>query len=311
MESGTTKPINGNEKEARMVRAFCGVHLPGINLQHEKLSFHLQRCKELFNAKCRAKGLPEKSLLEGLHFLDFYLNSSCIEGLSTAWETLFASKTGRHDQLLVDALRSRAARLFPGDTARQEDTVAEFWGFLLTGEKETSGSVLEKYDGRRPLIPWLIRVFHNSNLTKLRQSKHDKPLGDDEADEMYWHAPEISDEHWHQEFRLAAQEWLETLSNQEKLLLGLRVRYRLTQREAASFLGIHESNVSRLTDKIRQNFVQMIEPKLLNAGWSGEDMIAFVNTEMETLILDDPRLSSESLAILLAKKGLQAPLQNI
>ena len=94
-------------------------------------------------------------------------------------------------------------------------------------------------------------------------------------------------------------------------MLGLRVRYRLTQREAASFLGIHESNVSRLTDKIRQNFVQMIEPKLLNAGWSGEDMIAFVNTEMETLILDDPRLSSESLAILLAKKGLQAPLQNI
>ncbi|RLS21940.1 MAG: sigma-70 family RNA polymerase sigma factor, partial [Planctomycetota bacterium] len=173
------------------------------------------------------------------------------------------------------------------------------------------GSVLEKYDGRRPLIPWLIRVFHNSNLTKLRQSKHDKPLGDDEADEMYWHAPEISDEHWHQEFRLAAQEWLETLSDQEKLLLGLRVRYRLTQREAASFLGIHESNVSRLTDKIRQNFVQMIEPKLLNAGWSGEDMIAFVNTEMETLILDDPRLSSESLAVLLAKKGLQAPLQNI
>ncbi len=119
MESGTPKPSNGNEKEARMVRAFCGVHLPGINLQHEKLAFHLQRCKELFNAKCRAKGLHEKSLLEGLHFLDFYLNSSCIEGLSTALETLFASKTGRHYQLLVDALRSRAARIFPGDATRQ------------------------------------------------------------------------------------------------------------------------------------------------------------------------------------------------
>ncbi len=311
MESVSQKPLDGREKEARMLRAFCGVHLPGINLHHEKLSFHLQRCTDLFNAKCRVKGLPEKSSLEGLHFLDFYLTASCIEGISTAWETLFASKTGRHDQLLVDALRSRAARLFPGDTTRQEDTVAEFWGFLLTGEKETSGSVLEKYDGRRPLIPWLIRVFHNSNLTKLRQNKHDKPLGEDEADEMYWHAPEISDEHWHQEFRLAAQEWLETLSDQEKLLLGLRIRYRLTQREAASFLGIHESNVSRLTDKIRQNFIHIIEPRLLNAGWSGEDMLAFVNTEMETLILDEPRLSSENLAVLLAKKGLQPPLQNI
>ena len=94
-------------------------------------------------------------------------------------------------------------------------------------------------------------------------------------------------------------------------MLGLRVRYRLTQREAASFLSIHESNVSRLTDKIRLNFVQMIEPKLLNAGWNGEDMLAFVNTEMETLILDEPRLSAENLAILLAKKGLQPPLQNI
>jgi hypothetical protein len=55
----------------------------------------------------------------------------------------------------------------------------------------------------------------------------------------------------------------------------------------------------------------MIEPKLLNAGWNGEDMLAFVNTEMETLILDEPRLSAENLAILLAKKGLQPPLQNI
>lgn len=310
MDSVSPSPAKGYQKEARMLHAFCRVHLPAIDLKHEKLDFHLRRCMELFNAKCRDKGIAEKSILEGLHFLDFYLACSCIEGLNPAWETLFASKTGRHDQLLVDALRSRAARLFPGDSMRQEDTVAEFWGFLLAGEKETSSSILGKYDGRRPLVPWLIRVFHNSNLTKLRQNKHTKALAEDAADEMYWHAPEISDEHWHQEFRFAAQEWLEILTDPEKLLLGLRIRYRLTQREAATFLGIHESNVSRLTDKIRQNFIQIIEPRLLTAGWTGDDMITFVNTEMEALILDAPQLSSENLAIILAKKGLAAPQKN-
>lgn len=294
-------------KEAKILHAFCRVHLPRIDLLPEKLASHLIRCKNLFNLKCREKGLPEKDLLEGLYYLDLYLAIACLEGLNTAWESLFASKTGRHDQLLIDALRSRAARLFPCDITRQEDAVSEFWGFLLTGEKETSTSVLEKYDGRRPLVPWLIRVFHNSNLTKLRQVKTGRPLAEDEADEMYWHAPEISDEHWHQEFRLAAQEWIETLSDKEKLLLGLRVRYRLSQRESATFLGIHESNISRLTDKIRANCLSIIETRLLNAGWSGDDLQSFVNTEMETLILDEPRLSAENLAILLAKKGLLPP----
>ncbi len=297
-------------KEAKMLYAFCRVHLPRIDLAFELLAAHLIRCKDLFNLKNKGKGLPEKEILDGLYYLDFYLAIACLEGLDTAWETLFASKTGRHDQLLIDALRFRATRLFPCDSTRQDDAVSEFWGFLLTGEKETSSSVLEKYDGRRPLVPWLIRVFHNSNLSKLRQVKTGRPLAEDEADEMYWHAPEISDEHWHQEFRFAAQEWLETLTDKEKLLLGLRVRYRLSQRESATFLGIHESNISRLTDKIRANCLAIIETRLLNAGWSGDDLQTFVNTEMETLMLDEPRLSAENLALLLAKKGLLPPNLN-
>ena len=59
--------------------------------------------------------------------------------------------------------------------------------------------------------------------------------------------PADGDDRWHEEFRQAAREWLAELTDNEVLILGLRLRYRLSQREAAAVLGIHEGNVSRQT----------------------------------------------------------------
>lgn len=290
---------------ARKVCAFARIHYPRLSLPLDHALLHLKRCADLYNRKAQSKGLPEHGLLDGLVVLDWYLAIACLEKKSEAWEELFRSRAGRADFLLIDALRQRSHALFTGDTTRQEEAVAEFWGFLLTGDGADSEPVLAKYDGRRPLVPWLIRVFHNLHLSRLRKSKHDKSLPEDEADNSYWHAPELSDERWHQEFRLAAQDWIEDLTAQERLLLGLRIRYRLSQRETASFLGIHESNVSRLTDRTRDKFHASMEPKLRQAGWNGDDLAGFIQTEMESLILDSPQLSSDQLAGLLAKKGIR------
>ena len=43
------------------------------------------------------------------------------------------------------------------------------------------------------------------------------------------------------------------------------------------------------------------------AGWTGDDVYELVRSEMIGLLLDDPRLSVDALAQILAKKGKELP----
>jgi RNA polymerase sigma factor (sigma-70 family) len=203
----------------------------------------------------------------------------------------------------VDALRVRAVRLFPRNEEKQDQAVADFWGFLLAGEREGATPVLARYDGQRPLVPWLIRVFQNKHLSDLRHGPGDRQLPDDEADGRELALPERADERWHEEFRAAAREWLDGLADNEVLILGLRLRYRLSQREVANVLGIHEGNVSRQTARLRDHCLEQIGQRLRELGWTGDDLGGFVLTEMDSLLLDEPRLSADRLAALLAARG--------
>ena len=135
--------------------------------------------------------------------------------------------------------RARAVRLYPRDEERQDTAVTEFWSNLIAPESEESLPVLARYDGQRPLAPWLIRVFQNWHLSKLRQAGGVTALPDDEiALPMDGPRPDGSDR-WHDAFVQAARDWLGTLDDEERLLLGLRWRYRLSQREAAKLLGLN------------------------------------------------------------------------
>jgi RNA polymerase sigma factor (sigma-70 family) len=262
----------------------------------------------------RAKGSPDgqtvtwERFLENLHATDWFLSCACLDGNARAWDVLFAARTNRADRILVDALRARAVRLFPRDEERQENAVAEFWGYLLAGEKPGSPPILARYDGQRPLVPWLIRVFQNKHVSDLRQSKGMKPLPeDDELDPRDWLAAEEGQGRWHEEFRLAAREWLGQLGDNEVLILGLRLRYRLSQRQVATLLGIHEGNVSRQTAKFRDQSLEQIGRRLHEAGWTGDDLSGFILKEMDNLLLDEPRLAADRLAALLAARGKKLP----
>ena len=69
----------------------------------------------------------------------------------------------------MDALRARAARLYPRDEERQDTAVADFWGHLCIAETAGSVPVMARFDGQRPLVPWLIRVFQNWHISQLRK----------------------------------------------------------------------------------------------------------------------------------------------
>jgi RNA polymerase sigma factor (sigma-70 family) len=298
-----------NPTQTALLYHFCRLRLPAVPLPLPVFERHLRRAFEMNCAKRAAKGetIAWVTFLERLHAVDWLLACACSEGHPSAWEALFAARTNRTDCLLIDALRLRAVRLFPRDPERQEEAVADFWGYLLAGEREGSLPILARYDGQRPLVPWLIRVFQNKHLSELRQRHGLQPLPEDELGERDLLFANPGHECWHDEFRQAAREWLDGLSEQEVLILGLRLRYRLSQRETASLLGIHEGNVSRQTARLRDRCLEQIGDHLRTLGWTGDDLSAFLFTEMDSLLLDEPRLSADRLAALLSARGKTPP----
>jgi RNA polymerase sigma factor (sigma-70 family) len=297
------------QTQTALLYHFCRLRLPAVPLPLPVFEHHLRRAFEMNRAKHAAKGetVAWETFLEGLHAVDLFLACACLEGQPCAWEMLFAARANRTDCLLIDALRLRAVRLYPRDPERQEEAVADFWGYLLAGEHEGSVPVLARYDGQRPLVPWLIRVFQNKHLSELRHRHGQQPLPEDELGERDLPLANHGHERWHDEFRQAAREWLDGLSEQEVLILGLRLRYRLSQRETANLLGIHEGNVSRQTARLRDRCLEQIGDHLRTLGWTGDDLSAFLFTEMDSLLLDEPRLSADQLAALLASRGKSPP----
>jgi RNA polymerase sigma factor (sigma-70 family) len=294
-----------NSLQTTLLYHFCRLRLPQVNLPADVFERHTLRAFEMFRAK-RAKEGQETTwdgFVDNVYALDWFIACACLEGLEDGWRALFHARANRTDALLVDALRMRAVRLFPRDAERQEEAVSEFWGFLIAGERDGSTPVLARYDGQRPLVPWLLRVFQNKHLSDLRHDHGRRALPEDDLDNHDLPFPSNGDDRWHEEFRQAAREWLNELPDNEVLILGLRLRYRLSQRDAAAVLGINEGNVSRQTAKLRDRCLERIGQRLQEQGWTGDDLSGYIFKEMDTLLLDEPRLSADRLAALLAARG--------
>ncbi len=297
----------------RLLYHFCRLRSPRVQMSPSRFQEHLQRAHR--RALTQLGTEPTPDLLPWLEFLqrldapDLFLASACLDGDGTAWQDLFAARANRPDTLLVDALRARAARLYPRDPERQEQAVQEFWGFLLAGEHAEAIPVLARYDGLRPLVPWLIRVFQNRHLSELRRTNGLRTLAatDDAGDLDLPAPPEHPGVHWHEAFCAAVRDWLALCPPEDLLLLGLRGRYRLNQREVGRLLGIHEGNVSRRTDRLRTEFVRWIREQMHLQGWTGDDLDGLILTEMESLLLEEPRLAGDQLAALLAARGRPVP----
>jgi RNA polymerase sigma factor (sigma-70 family) len=298
-------PANPSDGKLQLLYFFGRLQMPGVGLGAEKFATHLQRMFELFRQK-EPQATWERFIGE-LYPVDAYLAASCLESDSRGWETLFAARAGRADRLLIDALRARAVRLFPRNEEKQDCAVTDFWGHLIVSETPGSVPILARYDGQRPLVPWLIRIFHNWQISRLR-GKDEKAaaLAEDDLleDRALLGEP---DSRWHESFCEAARAWLRELPDAELLLLGLRLRYRLSQREVAALLGVHEGTISRQITSLRDRCLESVGQRLLADGWTGDDLSGFIYNEMEALLLDETRLSADALAHILAKQGKHLP----
>jgi RNA polymerase sigma factor (sigma-70 family) len=292
--------------QATLLYHFCRIQLPALAVSDEQFQRHLRRTIQVFESKSAAPVEPQR-YLEQLYPVDWFITVGCLEGSAVAWECLFGARAGRSDCLLVDALRARAVRLYPRDEERQESAITEFWSHLLVPESAGAVPILARYDGQRPLVPWLIRVFQNWHISLLRQHGSNHPLPEDDVSLPL---PAESEGRWHEAFCLAARDCFRELTDGEWLILGLRLRYRMSQREVANLLGVHEGTISRQTTQLRDRLLDAIGERLLREGWAGDDLSAFVLTEMANLMMDDPRLSVDQLARLLAARGKALPVSS-
>jgi RNA polymerase sigma factor (sigma-70 family) len=288
-----------NAARAQLLYHFCRIQLPGIRFDSARFQEHLQRTFVIYQEKA-GRSVSWAGYLDTLHPLDWFLAVACLQGDERAWEYVFAARAGRLDCLLVDALRARAVRLYPRNEERQESAVTEFWSHLLVPETPGALPILARYDGQRPLVPWLIRVFQNWHVSLLRQRAGLQPLPEEDLAQPL---PADADGRWHEAFRLAARKCLGELNDHQLLILGLRLRYRMSQREVARLLGVHEGTVSRQTTELRDRCLNCIEERLVRDGWTGKELSGLVLKEMESLLLDEPRLAADRLAHLLAARG--------
>lgn len=291
---------------AELLFAFCRLQLPGVALASDVCRRHLHRTYDLFLGKSESP-VTARAYLDGLYPVDWYLACACLENHARAWDALFASKAGRSDCLLLDALRARAVRLFPRDDERQDSAVGEFWAQLVVPEAPGRLATLARYDGQRPLVPWLIRVFQNWHVSQLRKQSHTQALPEEEFATPVALPSTGGDLRWREAFAHAAHEWLDGIDDAAVVLLGLRLRYRLSQREVASLLKVHEGTISRRTDQVRDECLGFLQERMIRDGWTGDDLSDLIRAEMPTLLLDAPRLSVDSLAQLLARQGKKLP----
>ena len=196
-----------------------------------------------------------------------------------------------------------AVRLFPRNEEQQDKAVTEFWGFLLAGEREGSLPILARYDGQRPLVPWLIRVFQNKHLSDLRQRQRHSALPDDDLDERDLPLPTRRRRPLARGVPPGGPRLARGPAGQRSA--DPRPAPALSPQPARGrqLLGIHEGNVSRQTTKLRDHCLEHIGQRLHELGWTGDDLSDFILKEMDSLLLDEPRLSADRLAALLAQEG--------
>ncbi len=306
MPSDSATPVQPHAapapSRARLVFAFGRLQLPSVHLSEPVLFRHLERTYDIYAGK-EPQTASWSDYWSRLHAFDWYLACGCLERSPEAWQRLFALRATPADALLIDALRLRAVRLYPRDLERQETAVGEYWSRLLVCENPAQMPILRRYDGLRPLAPWLIRVFQNWHLSDLRRKFEETGACDGD-----WSAAAgQNDWQWRDAFRDAAREWLRTIDEDSQLLIGLRWRYRLSQRDAAKLLGMHEGTLSRHTAALRDRYLLFIEERLTEQGWTGSDLRDFILAEMEGVLMDEPLLGISSLARLLARRGLSVP----
>lgn len=195
------------------------------------------------------------AFLQGLRARDLALAAACAAGSEAAWAVFIAELRG--------PLRA-AGRAMAGD--RGEEMADALFGELYSAREAKLGS----YGGRCSLAGWLRAVLYQSYVDRLRAEKRLVPLEAGDSDPqsgaaraaVEYPAPESPDPVEHAEYTRIAGEALSralaALPPRQKLLLDFYYFHKLTLREAAMLVKVHEATASRELERARGTLKKLL-----------------------------------------------------
>src|SRR5438552_17091987 len=98
-------PVAALGPRAHLLYHFCRLQAPAVRLDAVACTRHLERTFALHRRR-EGERASWDHYLDNLYPVDWYVASACLDGITAAWEYLFAARAGRSDCLLPDALRA-------------------------------------------------------------------------------------------------------------------------------------------------------------------------------------------------------------
>jgi len=195
--------------------------------------------------------------LTGLHLEDLALACACMAGDEEAWEHVVREYR--------PALYRTAAVFDPTGGAR--DLADSLYGelFATTETRGERRSLLRYFHGRSSLSTWLRSVLTQRLVGRLRATKRERPLPDEESLEAL-PAPERPSNPERERhvtvMRAALGSAIAALDARDRLRLGCYYAEELTLAETGRVLHEHEATVSRQLARTRQAIKAEVERQL-------------------------------------------------
>jgi RNA polymerase sigma-70 factor (ECF subfamily) len=209
------------------------------------------------NQTDRADQPERERIASSLHVADLALAAACIDGTEPAW---------RHFMMELRPAMYRAAdAMDPTGNARE---IADALYADLYGVTERDGvrrSLLRHYHGRSRLATWLRAVLSQRFVDRLRATRRDAPLPDDESPAPLPSAappPDPERERFTALVHRALGAAIAALDPRDRLRLDFYYVQQLTLAAIGRLLGEHEATVSRHLTRTRRAIRDGVERAL-------------------------------------------------
>ena len=246
--------------------------------------------KYLLNETPDADRTELKKFLDEIRADDLCLIVACERGDEKAWEHLVAN---------FDSTVKSAARKISSNNDDADDLASSIWAELYGLRQDDEGnkkSKLSYYSGRGSLAGWLRAVVSQlaideyrkqSRFVQVEENREFENLAEESSnhtgnDRVVHHAanPEemLTNESSSRDVSLALKHAIESLDDEDKLVMKLYYFDDLKLKEIAAMFGYHEATASRKLVRIQSEIRKSVEKRLREQhGWSETEVKRYLS----------------------------------
>lgn len=268
--------------------------------------------KYLFKDNADADRAAVREFVKEIRSDDLCLILACEKGDERAWEYLVSN---------FDSTVKSAARKISSNNDDAEDLASSIWAELYGLRQDADGnkkSKLAYYSGRGSLAGWLRAVVSQlaideyrkqSRFVQVEENREFENLAEESSnhtgnDRVVHHAdnPEelLTAEQTTRDVSLALKHAIESLEDEDRLVMKLYYFDDLKLKEIASMFGYHEATASRKLVRIQTEIRKTVEKELRRQhGWSETEVKRYLSDTASKL-----GISVEKLFAILAIMGV-------